>query len=1034
MLNAKDACELGFCGNLSPPGAGKTVMAAQTARQISEAQGKSIPTLVIGLPQVSGMEKIWLDALRRQGVASAGYLSYDKLRGTSDVSLKNKKCKRGVWYPSKVSHRFLKRFDMIDADEKKKTIHTRYEPSAHLLKVIKTTGIHIIGDELQKVKNDSIQKKAFVALVDATRGDELPMSPGVNGSSMQFLSGSILNDRYQAANIVAALGFKAQEGFIDTCAKLDPDLYGFIRSSTIDSYNNYVTINKTTGQIERTPKNVLPRDLMTAKLKSPQDRHTWYIYSLFVGIMCKRACHAVSVPFDDDPDVRLDFRSVIYPVANETEYNEAVQDLLTAHEKRDKTAIQRCMNTLEELKQSNFADRTVEILKETPNAKIIIILHRTGTIKWTAEKLESMGYKVGVIRGGVSGSKRERILLDFQSPTNRLQIMIAQSQSIATGMTCHDVTGLWPRFTLISPGPITLTFQGMYRTKRFGVKGKITVEIMFGGTGEQTARQVEEGKIKQAPSERKVLARIHAQDPFMKSVAQQQVKDGMLMPSDLPVWRKMPDGSMVLDDLDLTAELNFNPDTDDDEDVSEGGSDVEEVIRKRKRGSDGEGRRKRRKRSDDSDDDSSEEEEEDEDGEEEDNSEEEEEDVSSDDEVQTVRPTKKRKEVSHVTIDSDGDDVAHVDKKPKAEPKPRVNLLELFQPWTVVQIRSKGQMIPGVVADSEHILIRASNKSAIKRIRVDDANAVREVTRAETFLDPEKWAWTKEGSADLGSESTPSIQPLAKGDRVWLESEPGTFERCMVLANEGATCRLGVIRHAQRVRISGSSKLLGRATNADTEKNGILWAALGLAQFEAKPKPAPPPPPPKPQPPLEISFYDLDEPTTACFQLQFPQGTREMRDGVRKLHGPLPPDVRNGFTLDGRVYRTVAHYLYASWWPAGSKAHEEIRTTESLEVAASMAPNMCFYDPIDPREQLVPQRLAALRIALRERFTQAKYLCDALLKTGNRELRFIGSTTPHNEEWKFDGLPWTYNPMARNGEQHNLLGRELSFIRQKLRK
>lgn len=534
--------------NASTGGAGKTIMTPEAVRRYFDQ--KPARMIVVGLSETSDMEAKFREACERQGVELVAYVSWDLLRGkTCTETLETGGDEREIG----LRHPYLRRFDRVDLAGKR---HTRFEVTETWQAEIER-GVALVADESSRFKNHSLQSYAFATLVTPIFADERhsEMRPGKGDSVVINLSATQLNKGEQAENVLRCIGLiKGRSACFDydrstgevtplkptrklfaVCEALDASRFRWLVSATIENEDGWVRIDEETDRLVRRGG--------VAKRFTPKERAEMLLYELYVGVLQEHLEVSIVQPFNPYPDkLHLDYRNVIYPVpkCDEEAYTKAVERLEAAQ--GDERLCATLREQLDAFKESMFSTRALDVLRTVPQSKVLIILNRVGTIEYVADDLRKVGYRVDVVRGGVSGKLRKRAYDDFQKPTDELRVIVAHRTTICRAISLHDPTGQWPRFTLASPsGFVEDDCQGMYRTKRHDVQGTVTHEFMFGGTGEGPTKQ--ESK---ARSEVQLMLNTWAQVKKIKSVAQQAVKDGVLFPSDLPVYRKQPDGTLVL--------------------------------------------------------------------------------------------------------------------------------------------------------------------------------------------------------------------------------------------------------------------------------------------------------------------------------------------------------------------------------------------------------------------------------------------------------------------------------------------------------
>jgi len=303
------------------------------------------------------------------------------------------------------------------------------------------------------------------------------------------------------------------------------------------------------------------------QLKS-KDRPDWFLLALYTNILRKQVAGAVSERFDVDPDVTLDYRNVVYLV--QADKQEAFNALTAQLERmRQQGATDADMGPvqrkLETIKADLFIHAPREVLKADPHAKVVILMNFIEGILDVGKALEKFG--VVYYYGAVSKLDREKALAAFQAPNSAVRVFVGQVVAASEGIDLHDTTGLWPRTSFISPSSkATSLQQALKRTKRVGVKGKVTVVMVYGGSGELLSRGGgEQGEQRVQVDEATVMQNLISKSGRMKSVAQQQVLDGVVFLDNLPTYRETTPGHFVLAALEESSSSSSSSDSDKEE-------------------------------------------------------------------------------------------------------------------------------------------------------------------------------------------------------------------------------------------------------------------------------------------------------------------------------------------------------------------------------------------------------------------------------------------------------------------------------------
>jgi len=446
---------------------------------------------------------------------------------------------------------------------------------------------------------------AIYADVDVDGAANSLLSPGKNGSCVMALSATTLDKPEHALRICRTLGllppvmgeaftydratmlYEPNSGdvsrFMDMCRELDDAAYAEAERETLQNTSGYIHVDNRTGRVVAgyTAASKLPHHIRREAV-SGKERPQWFLFMLYVAIVRKQLSGAVSQRYDADPDVRLDLKNVIYRIDEDKqdEFNRLTEELEEARAAGSPPDVLDSIRRRQEaLKNDLFIHAPRKILEANPQAKVFIILNYIDGIQSVAKGLEEFG--VGLIYGEISTASRQKTLDAFQATSSKLRVIVGQVTACTAGIDLHDTTGLWPRYTFISPSPMATDIQqGFKRTKREGVKGLITITIVYGGSGELVKREDNDRKI---ADEAETMQKLMKKSATLKAVAEQQVKDGVPFPSDLPIYRENKQGELVLEQLqeEDDGEGGFvvrrrNGDGDDDNNTISGDEDDDE--------------------------------------------------------------------------------------------------------------------------------------------------------------------------------------------------------------------------------------------------------------------------------------------------------------------------------------------------------------------------------------------------------------------------------------------------------------------------
>jgi hypothetical protein len=609
VVRSVECCQrLGRFVNESDGGAGKTPCTVEAAHRLK------LPILGIGLSGT--MAAKWRNHAYRQKVILLEYISWDSLRGARAKGTDKAACSKypNVAFPVKLSHGWLSRRDSWTGkwttqstrnNRTRKTVKKRvkvydsvYAPTAQLLEAI-AKGVLVVADEVQKAKNESKMNSALSCIVSSiyAESDSL-LAPGKGGSCMMALSATTLDKPEHALRICRVLGllppvmdeafsydrasgmYEPSNGqvqrFTDLCKDLDSTAYAMAEKETLQNGSGYIHVDNRTGRVVTgyTPATKLPHHIRREVLPS-KERPSWFMFMLYVSIIRKQLSGAVSQRYDADPNVTLDFKSIIYrvPEDKQAEFDRLTQELEDARTDRAPPDVIDAIRKQQELlKHSLFVSEPRKILLANPQAKVFCVLNYIDTIKYVADGLKEFG--VGLIYGQIGTAARQRTLDAFQAPNGNLRVIVGQVTACTAGIDLHDVTGLWPRYTFISPSPMATDLQqALKRTKRNGVKGLVTVTVVYGASGDTRRRDADGRRV---ADEAETMQNLTRKSCCHKATAEQQNEDGVVFMGSLPVYRQMANGELVLEQLEEErSEEDDRRDMSDVEDQASGEEDDE---------------------------------------------------------------------------------------------------------------------------------------------------------------------------------------------------------------------------------------------------------------------------------------------------------------------------------------------------------------------------------------------------------------------------------------------------------------------------
>ena len=156
----------------------------------------------------------------------------------------------------------------------------------------------------------------------------------------------------------------------------------------------------------------------------------------------------------------------------------------------------RLRQEVEILKVPLLVDRTTDLLEEG-NSVALFVNYRDTVDTLSSEIISKMGEGsyVSMIMGGQGDAARQGAIEMFQD--NSARVCVAQIDTGGVGVSLHDLTGDYPRVTLVCPGYSANSLrQALGRTPRDGAKSKCVQNIIFAaGTVEEKVKRRVDAKL-----------------------------------------------------------------------------------------------------------------------------------------------------------------------------------------------------------------------------------------------------------------------------------------------------------------------------------------------------------------------------------------------------------------------------------------------------------------------------------------------------------------------------------------------------------
>jgi len=334
-------------------------------------------------------------------------------------------------------------------------------------------GILLVADEAQSLKNTSAQARAFAALC-------LPIKRAEATESRLLL--------------LSATPFDKQEHVMN-----------ILQFALIRDHKTMYVYEKTafgTGEVVLTGANELIRACLnvdpavTKELLGTYPTHlsrnvSKLVYKLFVQVLQNKVC-AYMVGDAESQCPPPEVRTTFYVIEGEalSVYRKGVSDLQKsvlamqmqtpgrATAPPDWGGIGKALQCIEWAKRHVFVRMANAVLKEDPQAKVVIGLNYTNTVEWVRDNLTT---DVLILNGSVPPKLRGDILKKYQAANTKHRVMIGNMAVMEVGIDLDDKEGSFPRTCFFSPHyRATGLHQAIGRVFRVNSASQATVHMVYG--------------------------------------------------------------------------------------------------------------------------------------------------------------------------------------------------------------------------------------------------------------------------------------------------------------------------------------------------------------------------------------------------------------------------------------------------------------------------------------------------------------------------------------------------------------------------
>lgn len=462
---------------------GKTVLLMWLARQFG------FRLIVIG--PVGAVQDNWHSEAAKYGVEIITYISYQSLRS-----------KRGF----QPKHGLLERHDNV-TEGGVRQVH--FVPTQQYLNLIES-GVMLVCDEIQNIKNDSAQYKACSALMR-------PLISGGGRSRFALLSGTPFDKEEHATNLLRLIGYvRARRMYNYDRVNQTIVLEGMQELIDACRFINDEETTRVLTQIPPTKKNM-----------------THLAFILYIRVVKAGISGAMAAPVTDQADYNVMNGFYTMVAHRGQQLHNAVDALMRATNFNERTgiaewqpnkigAVTPALVQIEDAKVDDFARVTTQILMENPRNKVVISVNYTTTIDQIKTLL--IFYHPLILYGETPQKKRAGIVRDFnENPARRVLIMNTAVGGV--GISLYSKEPDSPRYMLISPSYRLLDIaQAAARIYGPGMISRAVVRMFYGrGVGEQEVR---------------ILDAIARKTEVLKGTLEDVVTRSMILPGEYPAWHE----------------------------------------------------------------------------------------------------------------------------------------------------------------------------------------------------------------------------------------------------------------------------------------------------------------------------------------------------------------------------------------------------------------------------------------------------------------------------------------------------------------
>jgi superfamily II DNA or RNA helicase len=410
----------------SKMGRGKTTIALWLAKQFGFS-------LLVICPV--GVIDTWQSEARKYEVHLIDAISYQSLRSTEG---------------HQPNHPYLIRYDEYSVSGRHSLEFDVTKEYSDLL----NTGILVIFDEFQNIKNTTAQFKAAKTMIRA-------IITGGGKSRYGLLSGTPLEKEEQATNLVKILGYH---------------------------YNNKTGLNEFIYACNFIDQ-VATQEVLS---RVPRGNKAGLVYELYRVILKPRLSGGIAPPqnITGEFDAKNGFYNIIpeNQIALQQTFKRIREETGLINENEEEpvrmnlSTIQRLVKALVPIEQAKLYDMARvgrDILNSDDHNKVIISVNYTKkSIPYLLELLQDFN---PLTLTGQTKPKDRKPIQDLFNNDPDYRLLLMNTKVGGVGINLHDTTGLYPRFMLISPSyNLSDIAQAATRIYRDGLQSKATIRIFYG--------------------------------------------------------------------------------------------------------------------------------------------------------------------------------------------------------------------------------------------------------------------------------------------------------------------------------------------------------------------------------------------------------------------------------------------------------------------------------------------------------------------------------------------------------------------------